>query len=485
MLKGLLAVHNVLWGAPALVMILGVGLFLTVTADFPQVRFFHKALKRLFRGSEEGSGAVSPVQALCMALAGTVGTGNLVGVAGAICLGGPGAVFWMWICGFVGMATKFAEVTLAVRYRVRQNGDYIGGPMYMISRGLAPKWKWLAVLYSFLGILAAFGIGNAVQVNSVITGVHSVLLRKGFKVTKAMDYFVGGLLAAAIGAVLFGGVKRVGKITEKLVPFISGSYIAICLILLLYRAAALPDAVYRILHGAFCPKAVTGGLIGSSFQCLRVGCARGVFTNEAGMGTASIAHASARTEHPVEQGMLGIVEVFIDTILICSLTAFAILCSGVPIPYGTDAGAALTTDAFCAVFGDGMAAILTVFLCFFAIATTLGWGLYGLRCGTFLLGQNAWSRLVWLQMAAVFIGTVLNTESVWLLAETVNGVMVIPNLIALTALSPELKRLVMEYKNGGKPAVGGIYADFHQRKPLRTIPYAEIPSAGYGCTGKR
>ena len=447
-------VHSFLWGAPVLVLILGVGIFLTLRTGFAQFRLLPAAFRGFFRRMREkgdGEEGVSPFQALCTALAATVGTGNLVGVAGAICLGGPGAVFWMWLCGILGMVTKFSEVTLAVRYRVKAGGEYLGGPMYMISRGMGSRWRWMARLYSVFGVVAAFGVGNATQINAVISGVNGVLSTFGMEETLRRNLGLGLLLSVLIGTMLLGGAKRIGKTAEFLVPFVSAAYILLCLGFLAVRYRALPGALCSIVCGAFSPRSITGGMIGSCFCALRVGCSRGVFTNEAGMGTASIAHASANTRHPAEQGLMGIMEVFLDTILICTLTALVILTSGIPVPYGTDAGGQLTMDAFSALYGDGIVLFLAVALCCFAFATVLGWGLYGARCAQFLFGNGAWTVFALLQTLTVVLGSVLKTETVWLLAETVNGLMAIPNLIALAALSPELRRLTIEYtkKSGG------------------------------------
>jgi len=478
------ALHDLIWGAPALLMILGVGVYLSICTGFAQLTLFPKAVRNFLRklfSRKISSEGVTSFQALCTALAATVGTGNLVGVAGAICLGGPGAVFWMWVCGILGMITKFAEVTLAVHYRVRVNGEYVGGPMYMIALGMGSRWKWLSHCYCFFGIIAAFGVGNATQINAVLSGINSILTSLDFAVSPRRNFAMGLILAVVIGAMLFGGAKRIGMAAERLVPFASVFYILLCAGVLLLRMPDIPDAVSAIVRGAFAPRAITGGIIGSSFRALSVGCSRGVFTNEAGMGTASIAHASAQTDHPAEQGMMGIIEVFLDTILICTLTALVILLSGVPIPYGTDMGGELTIAAFSSVYGDWVSVAIAAALCCFAFATVLGWGLYGARCAQFLFGSKVWNVFALLQTATVLLGAVLNTQTVWLLAETVNGLMAIPNLIALAVLSPVLVRLTKEYrKSNGKTVSGGNYADFHQRKPLRALSYAEIPPSGCG-----
>ena len=480
MTKILIGVHSMVWGAPALLLILGVGLYLSIRTGFSQVTLFPRALRTfcaMFRGRKNADG-VSPFRALCTALAATVGTGNLVGVAGAICLGGPGAVFWMWLCAILGMMTKFAEVTLAVRYRSRECGEPVGGPMYMILNGLGDRWRFLAGCYCFFGVVAAFGVGNATQINAVISGIHAVLEPMGIVADKQKDLAIGLVLAVAVGALLLGGAKRIGAAAEMLVPFASAAYIVLCITVLILRAGLISTAFQDIFRGAFSPRAVTGGVIGSGFQALRTGCSRGVFTNEAGMGTASIAHASAKVDHPVQQGLMGIMEVFLDTLVICTLTALVILTSGVPIPYGQDAGGSLTAQAFARVCGDGVNIFLACAMCCFAFATVLGWGLYGARCAQFLFGSNAWELFALLQTGTVVLGAVLNTQTVWLLAETVNGLMAIPNLIALACLSPELVRLTKEYidKSGDSTASGGNHANFHQRKPLRALSHAKIPS---------
>ncbi len=439
--------NAIVWGVPALTLIIGVGLYLSFRLGFVQLTLLPKALRAFaskLRPHQETGEGVSSFQALCTALAATVGTGNLVGVAGAICLGGPGAIFWMWVCGILGMVTKFAEATLAVRYRVRTKKGYVGGPMYMMTQGLGSRFRPLAVCYCLFGVIAAFGVGNATQISAVVTSVNEMLSRFGREETRRGNLIMGILLAVLVGAMLFGGAKRIGSAAEKLVPFISVLYVAMCVGVLVFRMREVPAAFCAIVEGAFSPRAVTGGMLGSSYQALRIGCSRGIFTNEAGMGTASIAHASAEVSHPTEQGLMGIMEVFLDTMVICTLTALVILSSGVPIPYGVDAGAELTTAAFASVYGDIASIFIAFSLCCFAIATILGWGLYGARCAQFLFGEKAWKYFAFAQTGAVIFGSVQNAALVWQLAETVNGLMAIPNLITLGALSPELARLVKE-----------------------------------------
>ena len=487
MTKFLQTVNGVVWGVPALVLILGVGIYLSVRTGFAQIILLPKSAKALLRSffnKDGGSGSVSGFQALCTALAATVGTGNLAGVAGAIAIGGPGAVFWMWVCGIIGMITKFAEATLAVRFRVKNTqGEYVGGPMYMIRRGLGKGWHWLAWSYSFFGVVAAFGVGNATQINAVIGGINEAVTAFGGRETLTGNLLMGIGLAVLITALLLGGMKRVGAAAERLVPVAAAGYLLMGLFVLIARYDRIPAAFSAIVTGAFSPKAVTGGAVGSAFAALRIGVSRGVFTNEAGMGTAGIAHAAARVEHPAQQGLMGIMEVFLDTIVICTVTALVILVSGVQIPYGQDIGVALTAQAFAAVCGDWTAVLIALALCCFAVATVLGWGLYGARCAQYLFGANVWRKFVALQAVTVVLGAVLKTDTVWLLSETVNGLMALPNLAALAALSPEMLRLTKEYKQSTaeKSADGGTYESFDQCKPLRTVAYAEIPSPG--CAG--
>ncbi len=437
-------INTLVWGLPALVMILGTGLYLSLRTGFVQLRFFPEALRRfagMLRGCDRSS-----FRSFCTALGATVGTGNLVGVAGALCLGGPGSIFWMWICGFLGMGVKYAEAVLAVRYRVRENGEAVGGPMYIICRGMGERWRWLACIYSFLGVLAAFGVGNATQINAIVTGFHAVTGGG----SKESDLLLGLGLAILVGLLLSGGAKRIGAAAEKLVPFAAGGYILLCAAVLVVCREQVGQSFLLIFRGALDPGAVTGGILGSAFAALRTGCARGIFTNEAGMGTAAIAHGGAEVDHPARQGMMGILEVFLDTIVICTLTALVILSSGVSISYGVDAGGSLTSRAFGAVFGKWSELFLAGGISCFALATVLGWGLYGIRCARFLLGEGSEKWFVLLQMAAAVLGTVMKTGVIWTLAETVNGLMAIPNLIALLVLSPEVERLTREY---GKPGM--------------------------------
>lgn len=449
MLEVLERVNSFVWGAPALILILGVGLYLTIRTGFAQFTLLPKALRVFLRqfSVRNDTDGVSPYRALCTALAATVGTGNLAGVAGAIAIGGPGAIFWMWICALFGMVTKFAEATLAIRYRQKNIvGEFVGGPMYMIQNGLSKKWRPMALIYCFFGIVACFGVGNATQINTVISGINSAAGFFGMHESELGNLLIGAALSILITVLLLGGAKRIGAAAEMLVPWASVFYLVLGLIVLVINDDRILPVFAAIIEGAFCPKAVTGGILGSAFTALRTGASRGVFTNEAGMGTASIAHAGAQVNHPVEQGLMGIIEVFLDTVVICTITALVILCGGVSVPYGTDVGMNLTTAAFSTVFGQWISVPIALCLCCLAIATVLGWGLYGMRCAQYIFGEKSFKVFAFLQAATVILGSILNTGTVWMLSEVVNGLMAIPNLITLAMLTPELVRLTNDYK---------------------------------------
>lgn len=483
MKEALDAINRLVWGFPALILIVAVGVILTLRTGWAQFRLFPAAMK-VFCSSFQKSGGkdgVSPYRALCTALAATVGTGNLAGVGGAIAIGGPGAIFWMWICALLGMITKFAEAALSVRYRMKDsNGSLVGGPMYMAQQGLGPKWYPVAAIYCFFGVVAAFGVGSATQINAVIGGINGAVRALGGQESEKVNVLIGIALSVLTVLVLLGGAKRIGGAAAFLVPFASVFYIALCAGVLIAKAQVVPQAFVSIIKGAFCPRAVTGGVLGSAFQALRIGASRGVFTNEAGMGTAGMAHGSAQVDHPVQQGLMGIVEVFLDTIVICTMTGLVILCSGISIPYGQDLGIRITADAFSSVYGQWVHIPIAISLCCFAFATIIGWGLYGMRCAQFLFGDKIWKRFVLIQAVSVVLGSVINTGTVWSLSETANGLMAIPNLLILIKLSPELVRLVKEYNiiYGRKSACGGTYEDVTKNRSLRIIPNAEVSSLG-------
>ncbi len=451
------AVNSFIWGIPAMVCIIGVGLLLSVRTGFLQIRKFPYAIRttigRIFRRKDASDGAMTPFQAVCTALAATVGTGNIAGVAGAIAIGGPGAVFWMWCSALLGMCTKFAEVTLAVHFRERnKNGEFVGGPMYYIKNGLGSRWQFLAVLYSLFGVLTVFGTGNATQVNTIVTAIDSALLATGSGlngILPTLNLIVGVVVAMMVAMVLLGGVKRIGSVTEKLVPFMALFYIVLALGVVALNYRRFPAVLASIVGGAFDPQAVTGGAIGSVFLSMQKGVSRGIFSNEAGLGTGSIAHACADTHKPVKQGMFGIFEVFADTIVICTLTAMVILCSGVPVGYGSAAGAELTISGFTATYGGWSSIFTAVALCCFAFSTIIGWGLYGSRCIEFLFHTDkvVGPFLVVYSFVSI-LGATVDLGLLWSIADTFNGLMSIPNLIALLLLSGTVAKLTKEFFAG-------------------------------------
>ena len=451
------AVNSFIWGIPAMVCIIGVGLLLSVRTGFLQIRKFPYAIRttigRIFRRKDASDGAMTPFQAVCTALAATVGTGNIAGVAGAIAIGGPGAVFWMWCSALLGMCTKFSEVTLAVHFRERnKNGELVGGPMYYIKNGLGSRWQFLAVLYSLFGVLTVFGTGNATQVNTIVTAIDSALLAYGSSLNSILptvNLVVGVVVAMMVAMVLLGGVKRIGSVTEKLVPFMALFYVVLALGVVVLNYRRFPAVLASIVGGAFDPQAFTGGAIGSIFLSMQKGVSRGIFSNEAGLGTGSIAHACADTRKPVKQGMFGIFEVFADTIVICTLTAMVILCSGVPVGYGSAAGAELTISGFTATYGGWSSIFTAVALCCFAFSTIIGWGLYGSRCIEFLFHTDkvVGPFLVVYSFVSI-LGATVDLGLLWSIADTFNGLMSIPNLIALLLLSGTVAKLTKEFFAG-------------------------------------
>ena len=450
------AVNNFIWGVPAMVCIFGVGLYLSIRTGFLQIRKFPYAIRttlgRIFRKRSASDGAITPFQAVCTALAATVGTGNIAGVAGAIAIGGPGAIFWMWVSALFGMCTKFAEVTLAVHFReINANGELVGGPMYYIKNGLGKKWNWLAYLFAAFGVLTVFGTGNATQVNTITTAINSALLNYNIISESAVstsNLIIGIVIAILIAMILLGGIKRIGQVTEKLVPFMALLYILLGLGVILLNIQNVPSVFVSIFKGAFQPSAVTGGIIGSMFLSIKKGVSRGIFSNEAGLGTGSIEHACADTKKPVKQGMFGIFEVFTDTIVICTLTALVILCSGVPITYGEAAGAELTILGFTSTYGNWVSIFTAVAMCCFAFSTALGWGLYGARCIEFLFSEKVIKPFMVVYALVAILGATANLGLMWNIAETFNGLMAIPNLIALFLLSGTVVRLTKEYFAG-------------------------------------
>ena len=437
------------WGPAMICLLLGTHVFLTIRTGFIQ-RKLPLAIKLSVQRDDEGEGDVSQFGALVTALAGTIGTGSIVGVATAIIAGGPGAVFWMWISAILGMCTKFAEVTLAVHFReTNAKGDLVGGPMYYIKNGLKKHWHWLAYLFSAFGVLTVFGTGNATQVNTITTAVDSALINFHLisdQSVSTLNLIIGIVITILVGLILLGGIKRIGSVTEKLVPFMALFYILLALGVVLINFRNIPHVFYSIVYGAFRPRAVTGGVVGSFFLSMKKGVSRGIFSNEAGLGTGSIAHACADTRKPVKQGLFGIFEVFADTIVICTLTALVILCSGTTVTYGQAAGAELTISGFTSVYGSWISVFTAVAMCCFAFSTIIGWGLYGARCIEFLFSSEKVVKpfMVVYSLVAI-LGATVELGLLWSIAETFNGLMAIPNLIAVFLLSGTVVKMVKEY----------------------------------------
>ncbi|BBB26897.1 alanine/glycine:cation symporter family protein [Amphritea japonica] len=436
------AINSIVWGPMMLVLILGVGLFLMLGLKLMPILKLGTGFKLLWSGrSADGEalkeGEIPPYQALMTALSATVGTGNIAGVATAVFLGGPGALFWMWCTALVGMATKYAEAVLAVKYReVDEAGNHVGGPMYYIKNGLGAKWTWLGTAFAGFGAIAAFGIGNTVQSNSVADVIQSNF---GLNV-----WITGVILMVLVGAVLIGGIKRIGSVAGALVPLMAIAYLVAGLVVLAINADAIPAALDMIFSYAFTETAAEGGFAGAAvWMAIRFGVARGIFSNEAGLGSAPIAHAAAQTNSPVRQGMVAMLGTFIDTLIICSITGLVIITSG-EWTSGVS-GAALTSAAFSHSLPGVGNYLVAIALAVFAFTTIIGWSFYGERCVEFLFGLKAITpyRILWI--IAVPVGAGLSLDFIWLLADTLNAMMAIPNLIALALLSPVVFKLTREY----------------------------------------
>lgn len=450
-------INGFVWGLPMMILILGVGVYLSIRCGFPQFCHFGHIMKntlgKAFEKTEKKEGAVSPFKAMCTALAASIGTGNIAGVSGAIAIGGPGAVFWMWISALVGMCTKFSEVTLALHYRERnKEGDWVGGPMYYITNGLGKSWKWLASLFAVFGALAAFGIGNMTQINTIAGTINTAIA--GFIPTTESQQTVIAWIIAIICAiicavVLIGGIQRLADVCSLLVPVMAVIYIVASICVILVNITEVPGAIGAIVKGAFSPASIAGGLAGVGIKtALTKGVGRGIFSNEAGLGSAPIAHAAADVDHPVKQGIFGVFEVFMDTIVVCTMTAMVVLLGvGVQnIEYGNDIGANLTIKGFESVFGGGIPGVaVAICLTLFALSTVLTWALYGSRCVEYLFGYKVSKvyQVIFCLFACV-AGTV-ELSLAWAIADTLNGLMAIPNLIALAFLSPVVIKLTKEY----------------------------------------
>ena len=445
----LVKINDFVWGTPLIVLIMAGGIFLTLRLGFTQIRKLPLALKYMVKNEEGGDGEVTSFGALCTALSATIGTGNIVGVATAICAGGPGALFWMELAAFFGMATKYSEGLLAVKYRVLDEDNHaLGGPFYYIERGMGEKWKWLAKIFAFFGIcVGLFSIGTFTQVNGIASAVNNF-----FDPNMAWTVTIPGIgtyswtvvissliLTVCVALVLIGGIKRIASVSQVVVPFMAVLYFVVCLILMICNITEIPNAIMVIIKGAFNPSAVTGGIVGSMLIAVQKGVARGIFSNESGLGSAPIAAAAAKTKEPARQGLVSMTGTFIDTIIICTMTGLSIILTGAWQVSGLE-GVEVTTYAF----NNGLpfspqisSFILMICLVFFAFTTILGWDYYSERCLEYLNGGNKKALLTfrWIYILAIFIGPYMTVKAVWTIADIFNGLMAIPNMIALFALS--------------------------------------------------
>ena len=446
--------NNVAWLYILLPCVFVGGIYMTIGSGAVQFRRFGYAMKntlgKLFKKQESAEGSVTPLQAVTTALAATVGTGNIVGTSQAIAMGGYGAVFWLWMAALLGMVIKYSEVLLAVKYRERDaRGDWVGGPMYYIKNGMGEKWGWLASAFCILAAISAFGIGNMSQANSIVESVTDAVLAldPDFTGTTALHWGLGIGLAALTGLVLFGGIKRIGAVTEKLIPFMSLGYIIMTLVVIVCNFRGIIPAFGKIFASAFTPQAVLGGAAGITLrQAVIWGLRRSAFSNEAGLGSAPIAHAAAHCDGPVQQGVYGIFEVFMDTLVICTLTALTIIISGVEVEFGVKPGSSLITAAFGTVFSGTFSSVfIAIALMLFAYSTILGWSLYGSRCVQYLFGLRGAKIYQFLFILVIVVGSVSTLDFVWNIADTLNGLMAIPNFIALFALSPVVFRVTKDY----------------------------------------
>lgn len=458
--------NGLAWGPWMLVLLVGTGIYLTFRVKFIQVRKFTYIIKntigKMFEKIELKEGEISPFQAVSTALAATVGTGNIAGVTGAIVVGGPGAVFWMWVSAFFGMVTKYSEIVLAVKYREKnEKGDWVGGPMYYIKNGLGSKFRWLATTFCVLGAIAAIGTGSMTQINTIANSIDNSMTSLGFTSTEfvlfgqnisILKLMIGIAVAGLVALVLFGGIKRIGAITSKLVPTMALIYVVISTVFLITHYTLIDDAFVMIFKGAFSARAALGGGVGIAIMTtIQKGIGRGVFSNEAGLGSAPMAHASTSETDPIKQGIYGIFEVLMDTCVICTITALTLLCgylSGVDVTWGVDAGTELIASSYSLMFGNQIgSSIIAVCITLFAFSTILTWSLYGSRCCEFIFGTKSIKYYQIVYIFATIIGACLKLDVVWTIADTFNGFMAIPNLIAVLSLSPIVIKMTKEYFN--------------------------------------
>ena len=459
-------VDGMVWGWPLMILIIAGGVLLTIRTGVLQFRKLPLALKWMVKNEEGGEGEVTSFGALCTALSATIGTGNIVGVATAVCAGGPGALFWMLVAAFFGMATKFSEGLLAVKYRViDKEGHALGGPFYYIEKGMGPKWKWLAKIFAVFGVLVGLlGIGTITQVNGIASAVHNffdpndlhMVQLPGLGNYSITIVIASVIIAVCVALVLIGGIKRISNVSQVVVPFMAIIYVAFCVIMIVCNLNAIPAAVVEIVEGAFNPRAVTGGVVGTMFVAMQKGIARGIFSNEAGLGSAPIAAAAAQTNEPVRQGLVSMTGTFIDTIVICTMTGLSIVISGAWKVTGLE-GVEVTTYAFqqgLPLSGKVVAFVLMLCLVFFAFTTILGWDYYSERCLEYLVGGKKGIIKVyrWVYIIVVFFGPYMTVSAVWTIADIVNGLMAIPNMIALFALNGVVTKEVKDFFHRKKKA---------------------------------
>lgn len=455
----LTTIDDFVWGVPLMVLIIAGGVLLTARLGLLQVRHLGKALRFMVKNEEDGHGEVSSFGALCTALSATIGTGNIVGVATAVCTGGPGALFWMVVAAFFGMATKYSEGLLAVKYRtVDADGHALGGPFYYIEKGMGMKWRWLAKMFAFFGVcVGLMGIGTFTQVNGIASAVKNffdpnsemmvnIPVLGEYSIAVVISSFV---LAICVALVVIGGIKRIADVSQVVVPFMSVLYVVFCLALIIFNITKVPEAIVVIVKGAFNPQSVTGGIVGTMFIAMQKGVARGIFSNEAGLGSAPIAAAAAQTKEPVRQGLVSMTGTFIDTIIICTMTGLSIVVTGAWQVEGIE-GVQVTTYAFqngLPLPSSLSAFVLMVCLIFFAFTTILGWDYYSERCLEYLSNRNMKVVKVyrWLYILAVFIGPYMTLSAVWTIADIFNGLMALPNMIALIALSGVVVKETKDY----------------------------------------
>lgn len=442
-------INAFIWGTPTLLLIFFTGVILTVRTNFFALKNLRRAARLFFKGdkSNKNNNRLTPLQSASTALSATMGTGNIVGVAGAIALGGPGAVFWMWVSACFCMTIKFAEIALAVRYRERgRDGSLSGGAMYYIKNALPNFFAPLGVIFCICGVAAAFGVGNMTQINTMSSSIVS-LTKSIFVLSPRLQFFVQlmvGILCAVLSAFVLKNEGSVGRFCEKIIPFMTVLYIALTVGAIAVNFARVPQAITQIFVGAFSPKGVTGGVVGSAFVGVRFGMSRGVFSNEAGLGTAPTAYACSDGDE-ISLGLMGVMEVFIDTVVVCTLTALTLLCAG-DITYGIDSASNLTLNALTQVYGKNVIFIFCPVICFFAFSSTVGWGLYGTKFITFLLGEGAQRPFLFLFIFAMIPAAVFRADAVWTISEILNGFMAIPNITALLFLTNEIADIVYSYK---------------------------------------